>query len=162
MHAINLLVLSMACTPIYLVFGFEPARALAKPLGLYGFAYALLHFINFIGIDYGFNLMLIRADALVKKRFIIAGLVALILLLPLAATSFGKLKEWRSRLSKILPLAGYLAVAFAVIHYLWQSKIDLRLPLIYGFVVCILLTFRIPPLRKLLERRLAGADPTPQ
>src|SRR4030067_3627328 len=58
--AVNLLMLSLACTPINILTGFKPVLALRRPLGIYAFIYVLLHFINFIGIDYGFTLGLIR------------------------------------------------------------------------------------------------------
>ena len=88
--AINLLMLSLACTPINILTGFRPVLSLRRPLGIYAFFYALLHFTNFIGIDYGFNFALIRED-LFEKRYAIVGFTSFILLLPLAITSIKRL-----------------------------------------------------------------------
>jgi methionine sulfoxide reductase heme-binding subunit len=66
--ALVLLVLSLACTPLYTVFGLRPALRLRRPLGLYAFLYAGLHFLVFVGLDYGFDLGLIR-EAIFEKRF---------------------------------------------------------------------------------------------
>ncbi len=150
--AINLLLLSLACTPVYFVSGFKPVLLLRRPLGLYAFMYVSLHFINFIAIDYGFNFTLIREDALLGKRFILAGLAALLLLLPLAITSTS---GWRKRLGenwRRLHWLSYPAGILAVVHYIWQTKVDIRLPLIYGGVLLLLLAFRLPVIRRYLRK----------
>jgi sulfoxide reductase heme-binding subunit YedZ len=152
--AINFLLLSLACTPFYLLTGFRPAMPLRRLLGMYAFAYAGIHFLNFVGVDYGFNLGLIRADALVSKRFIVAGLGALLFLIPLAVTSFGGLRSRVGRASWLLALLTYVAAILAVVHYIWQTKIDFRLPVLYAAILVFLLVFRIPPLRHYLSLRL--------
>ena len=73
--ALWLLVLSLACTPINTVFKFNPILKLRRPLGLYSFMYASIHFAIFIGVDYFFAWHLI-ADALFEKRYAIVGLLA--------------------------------------------------------------------------------------
>lgn len=151
--AISLLLLSLACTPVYLVSGFKPVLLLRRPLGLYAFMYVSLHFINFVAVDYGFNFTLIREDALLGKRFILAGLTAFLLLLPLAVTS---ISSWRKRLGQNwqrLRWLSYPAAILAVVHYIWQTKADIRLPLIYGGVLLVLLAFRLPIIRKYLSNR---------
>ena len=65
--ALILLVAALACTPINTLFGFKPALKLRRPLGLYSFMYASIHFAIFIGVDYGFNFKLIP-DALLEKH----------------------------------------------------------------------------------------------
>ena len=61
--ALILLIASLACTPINIVFGYKPALKLRRPLGLYSFMYASIHFAIFVGVDYGFNFRLLQ-DAL--------------------------------------------------------------------------------------------------
>ena len=141
--AINLLMLSLACTPINILTGFRLVLLLRRPLGIYAFFYALLHFINFIGIDYGFNFALIRED-LLDKRYAIVGFAAFILLLPLAITS---IKRFRQRMGKTwqrLHWLVYPATSLAVVHYIWQAKADIRMPIVYGGVLAILLAVRLP------------------
>ena len=53
-----------------------------RPLGLYAFMYALIHFLIFLGLDYGFDLGLIWADV-AGKRFIFVGAIAFLILLSL-------------------------------------------------------------------------------
>ena len=153
-YALNLLVLTLACTPVYNIFGFEPARKWRRTLGLYAFAYAGLHLLNFIGLDYGFNFGLIK-EGIAAKPFALVGLAAFIILLPLAVTST---KAWVKRLGNNWPRLHrllYVAGILAGLHFIWltKSKADLREPLIYGTVIVLLLILRAPVIRRLISRR---------
>ncbi|MFC2022007.1 sulfite oxidase heme-binding subunit YedZ [Chloroflexota bacterium] len=141
--AINLLMLSLACTPINILTGFRPVLSLRRLLGIYAFFYALLHFINFIGIDYGLNIALIRED-LFEKRYAIVGFASFITLFLLAITSIKRLRQRLGKNWQRLHWLVYLAATLAVVHYIWQTKADTRLPLIYGGVLVILLAIRLP------------------
>jgi len=157
--AINLLMLSLACTPINILTGFRPVLSLRRPLGIYAFFYALLHFINFIGIDYGFNFTLIRED-LFEKRYAIVGFACFILLLPLAITSIKRLRQRLGKNWQRLHWLVYLAATLAVIHYIWQTKADMRLPLIYGGVLVILLAIHLPMVRNFANQHFKWLNRT--
>jgi sulfoxide reductase heme-binding subunit YedZ len=144
--ALVLLVLSLACTPARTLFGFRWAIKLRRPLGLYAFLYAALHGLTFVGLDFGFDLGLILEE-IGQRRFVQAGMVTFLLLLPLAVTStrgwMGRLgKNWR-RLHRLV----YLAAVVAVVHFVWLTKGDIREPLLYGAAVALLLIARIPAVR---------------
>ena len=146
-YALVLLVLSLACTPVNIVFGFTWALLLRRTLGLYAFMYAGMHFLNFVWLDYSFDFSLIWED-IGDKRYMVAGFAAFLGLLPLAVTST---KGWMKRLGKNwvrLHWLIYIAAALAVIHFAWQVKADFRVPLLYGVVVALLLIVRIPAIRK--------------
>lgn len=149
--AIILLMLSLACTPLNIIFGWAKPVTVRKALGLYAFLYASLHFLTFVGLDYGFDLSLIFGDALLEKRYIVAGLAALILLIPLAITST---KGWMRRLGrnwKRLHQLVYVIGILAVAHFLWLVKAArLYEPLIYAVILSILLLVRVPPIRRFL------------
>jgi len=152
--ALVLLMLSLACTPIHIVFGFKPLLRLRRPLGLYAFLYAGLHGLMFVGPDYGFDLGLILEEV-VQKRFLQAGIAAFLLLLPLAITST---KGWMRRLGKNwkrLHRLAYVAALIAVVHFVWLAKGDVRRPLVYGAVVVVLLVVRLPPVRRAIRRSRA-------
>jgi methionine sulfoxide reductase heme-binding subunit len=144
--ALALLVVSLACTPANTLFGFKQALKLRRPLGLYAFMYAGLHFLTFSVLDYGLDWGLIQ-ETIVEKRYVLVGFAALLLLTPLAITST---KGWMRRLGKRWKrLHGlvYLAVPLAVLHFVWLVKADIRVPLQYGAVVVLLLVLRIPRVR---------------
>jgi sulfoxide reductase heme-binding subunit YedZ len=140
--ALTFLILTLAVTPVSTILDWPVIRRLRRPLGLYAFLYALLHFLTFIGLDYGFNWKYIK-DALLDKRYALAGLAAFLILLPLAITST---KGWR-RLHQL----DYLAALLAVLHYVWSVKADIRVPLTYGAVVALLLVLRLPFVRGLID-----------
>jgi sulfoxide reductase heme-binding subunit YedZ len=145
--ALVLLVLTLAVTPLSRVPFLGLVKGWRLPLGLYAFGYAALHFLVTIGLDYGFRWDLIRVD-LLDKRFILAGLAALLLLLPLAVTSGA---GWRRRLGRNwqrLHWLVYPAALLALTHFAWQVKADLRQPLIFIGVVVILLLLRLLPKRR--------------
>lgn len=152
-YTLNLLLLTLACTPVYNVFGLNVARRLRRPLGLYAFSYASLHFLNFIGLDYGFNFGLIWAD-IANKRFIIAGFVTFLILLALAVTSTdGAKRQLGNKKWTHLHQLIYVAALLAILHFLWQTKADFRVPFIYSGLVVLLLILRIPRIRKLAKLR---------
>ena len=157
--AINLLILSLACTPINILTGVRPVLSLRRPLGIYAFFYALLHFINFIAIDYGFNFALIRED-LFEKRYAIVGFASFILLLLLAITSIKRLRRRLGKNWQRLHWLVYLAATLAVVHYIWQTKVDIRLPFIYGGVLLILLATRLPVVRNFANRHFKWLNKT--
>lgn len=153
--AVNLLVLSLACTPLGLVTGWGAIRALRRPLGLYAAAYAVLHFLVYVGWDYQLQFGLIWLE-LRSNRFLQVGLAALVILMALAATSLrptirrmGRAWTWLHRLA-------YVAGLLAALHFYWAAKVDRRVPIVYGAIVALLLMLRLPPvkagIRKLREQ----------
>jgi sulfoxide reductase heme-binding subunit YedZ len=163
--AIILLALSLACTPVNMLFRFSPVIKVRRALGLYAYMYAAIHFLIFAGLDYGFNLELIL-QTIAEKRFIVVGFTALLLLTVLAATSFRwwmvKLgKNWK-RLHRVV----YLVNLLVVLHFAWAVKGDLvqlqgdiLRPLLAGLAVATLLILRLPPVRKRLTGLFRPALP---
>lgn len=163
-YALVLLVLSLACTPLNTLLGFKSVLRVRRALGLYAFMYVSFHFLTFVGLDYVFDLALIR-EAIFEKRYALVGFAAFLILLPLAITST---KGWMRRLGKYwkrLHRWVYLAALLAVVHFTWLVKSDIREPLLYGAVVVILLILRISGVRRVvshwrgwLKRKLLQRD----
>jgi sulfoxide reductase heme-binding subunit YedZ len=150
-YALVLLILSLACTPLNTVFGFRQALKVRRPLGLYAFLYASLHFLIFIGLDYQFDLYLLR-EAIFEKRYALVGFSAGLILLALAITST---RGWMKRLGRTwakLHKLVYLAGILVIVHYVWLVKSDIREPLLFGAIVLMLLFLRIPFVRRAASR----------
>jgi methionine sulfoxide reductase heme-binding subunit len=151
--AVILLMASLACTPLNILFGWRQVLTVRKSLGLWAVAYALLHLLNFLGLDYAFNVEQIFQDAILSKPYILAGLASLLLLLPLAVTST---RGWMRRLGrnwKRLHRLAYAAGVLAVLHFLWQAKAAERWePLLYAIVLGLLLFVRMPSIRQAIVR----------
>ncbi len=153
-YAIWFLVASLACTPLYSLFGMRQALSARRPLGVYAFMFAALHFLTFSGLDYQFNWELLLAD-LFEKRFAWIGLITGTILLVLALTST---KGWQRRLGKNwkrLHRLVYAAGLLAVLHYAWALKGDIfrlqgnvMMPLVAGALVIVLLLVRLPVVRR--------------
>ena len=147
--ALVLLLLSLACTPINMIFGFRRALRVRRALGLYAFMYAGLHFMTFVGLDYAFDFGLL-GPAIFDQRFVLVGFAALLLLLALAITST---RGWQKRLGrkwKRLHMLVYLAGGLMIVHFLWAVK-DGREPLRYGAVLALLLVVRLPWVRRIVS-----------
>jgi sulfoxide reductase heme-binding subunit YedZ len=145
--ALVLLLLSLAVTPVHLLFGYRPILKVRRTLGLYAFLYASIHFLIFIGLDYQLDWNLIR-EAVFEKRYALMGFAAFLTLLPLAITST---KGWQKRIQKNwkrLHRLVYLTGLLAIIHFVWLVKSDIREPLIYGGILLLLFFLRIPFIRR--------------
>lgn len=150
--ALTLLILSLACTPARILTGLGAIQRLRKPLGLYAFLYVCLHLLTYVGLDFGFNFGFLWPE-ITQQPFIQAGLLAFLLLLPLAITST---RWWRKRLGrdwKRLHRLAYLAAILAVLHFYWLVKGDWRRPLAAALVLALLLLARLLPLRKTLTKQ---------
>jgi len=144
--ALVILLLSLAVTPADRLLGWRWLIPLRRPLGLYAFFYATLHFLTFAVVDYGLDWSQIQA-AIVEKRYVLAGFAAFLCLLPLAVTST---KGWMRRLGKrwrSLHRLVYVAAALVILHFVWLVKADRTEPLRYGAVLAALLLLRTPLLR---------------
>ncbi len=146
--AITLLVLTLAVRPFSQWLRLPMLLAQRRTLGLYTFAYALLHASLFIGLDYRFALVFILQE-FAEKPYLWFGVSAFTILLPLAVTSFRYWmrtlgKNWK-RLHRLI----YVAAFLAVLHYGGAVKGDflalrgevLR-PWLYGLAVALLLAWR--------------------
>jgi len=155
-HAITLLMLSLACTPLSNLFGWRELLKRRRTLGLYAFMYATIHVIIFVNLDFGLAWSFI-VQTVLEKPYILFGMTTFLLLLPLAITSFD---IWKVRLGKNwkrLHQLIYFAAPIAVLHFAMSKKGDIFhlqgdivRPLIYGLVLLLLLVMRIPPIRKAL------------
>ena len=149
-YTLILLLLSLACTPLNTLFGLKWVLRLRRSLGLYAFMYASFHFLNFVGVDYRFDFLLLGED-IAEKLYVLAGFAAFISLLLLALTST---QGWKRRLGKSwkhLHWLAYVAIALAVTHFAWQVKADFREPLMYGAIVALLLIVRIPLVKSKID-----------
>jgi methionine sulfoxide reductase heme-binding subunit len=166
--AIRLLLMSLSCTPANTLFGFREAIKLRRPLGVYAFLYAAIHFSIFL-FDYSFNPAYLY-EAIFEKPYALVGFAALLILLPLALTSTKGMQKRLGKLWKRLHRTVYAAGILVVIHYLWVVKADIRWPLIYGAYLLFLFILRLPAVKhwvvsqrqKLTARAKTAAQPESQ
>jgi sulfoxide reductase heme-binding subunit YedZ len=151
--ALRLLLASLALTPLRILFGLSWPLTLRRLLGLLAFFYVCLHFAVWIVLDHFFDWRTM-ADDVVKRPWITVGVTALLLLVPLAATSTtGMIKRlggatWR-RLHRLV----YVAAVLGVLHYIWLAKKVLIQPWVYAALLALLLGIRAADTVRRLARR---------
>jgi sulfoxide reductase heme-binding subunit YedZ len=140
---LRLLIVGLAITPAARLLKMPRLIRFRRTLGLFAFAYVMLHLLNYVGTDQFFDWGAIGKDIL-KRPFITVGMAAFVLLVPLAVTStnwalrkLGPVR-WR-RLHRLI----YLIAPLGVLHYYMLVKADHRSPVIYGVIVGLLLAWRV-------------------
>jgi len=113
-----------------------------RMLGLFVFFYASIHLLSYVGLDYRFNFPPIINDVL-KKKFVFIGFAAWLLLIPLAITSSNKMMRILKHNWKKIHRLIYIIGIFGVLHFVWLSKTIFFKPLIFLFILIILLLFRV-------------------
>ena len=137
------LCLTLAVTPLRKIFGLNSLVKYRRMLGLFAFFYCSLHLLTYIWFDRWFNL-LSTAEDVVQRPFILVGMTAFLLMVPLAITSTNRMvkrlggKSW-ARLHRL----AYVAAIAGVVHFWMLVKSDTRLPLTFGFIVLFLLGYRL-------------------
>lgn len=141
---LRLLCLTLAVTPLRTWFA-QPAWArFRRMLGLFAFFYASLHFLAYSAFDMGFVWPDIATD-IAKRPFILVGFCALVLMLPLAATSFNRAiralgaARWRA-LHRLV----YGVALLGILHFFWMraSKHRFGEVALYAAILAVLLGWR--------------------
>lgn len=157
--ALNLLLITLLVTPVRLLGGWPNLVRLRRMLGLFAFFYALLHFAIYLGLDLEFDFAGLAKD-IAKRPYITIGFAALLLLVPLAATSTNRMMRRLGRRWLVLHRLVYVIAILSVWHYYWQVKRDIREPLIYAAILAVLLGYRVWHRRRLTSK--FGSATTPE
>jgi methionine sulfoxide reductase heme-binding subunit len=152
--AIYWMVATLAVTPLYTLTGLPDLPQRRRAVGLYAFMYTCLHLLVFFGLDYAFNLAQIW-NLVTGKVYLLVGVVAFLLLIPLAVTSFDYFMRKMGKNWKRLHWLVYPAVVASILHYGLAQKGDLFTlrgnilrPFLWLLLTTILLVMRLPPVRR--------------
>jgi len=165
--AIRFLLLCLAVTPANTYLHWRWAIPLRKWLGLWAFAFALIH----LGVYLYAGVLNHRtwADTLrmiTTQSYIVLGLVGLLILLALALTSHRLAmrllkKNWK-RLHRLVYGAGGLIAVHALMATTRSKLVLVRDPdavielWAYAIILALLLVIRLPPVKRLLRDRAMG------
>ena len=141
---LRLLVTSLAITPLRRL---SPRLAwlvrFRRLLGLFAFFYGCLHLLTYLWLYSGFNVSAM-IDDIGKRRYIMAGLSAWVLLVPLAATSTNwSIRKLGGKRWQALHRLAYVSAVCGVIHYWWIVKSGVRTPITITLVLTVLLLSRV-------------------
>ena len=152
--AIYWLVAALAVTPLYTLTGLRDLPGRRRAVGLYAFMYVCLHLLIFFGLDYGFNFNQ-TWSLIIGKVYLWVGVLAVLLLIPLAVTSFDYFIRKMGRNWKRLHWLVYPAVVVSILHYGLSQKGDLFTlrgnilrPALWLLLTIVLLAFRLPMVRR--------------
>ena len=148
---LRFLCLTLAVTPVRTWTGWHALARFRRMLGLYTFFYGVLHLLAYAWFDMGFYLDDIARD-IAKRPFILVGFTALVLMAPLAATSFNRAiralgaARWQ-RLHRLV----YAVAGLGLLHFFWMraGKNDFAEVGVYAAILGVLLGWR-------MMRRLRG------
>lgn len=141
LHALQFLLAALAVSVLLRGAGVNLIRY-RRALGVWAFIYAMLHFLVWLILDIQLRWPEIARD-LTKRPYIIAGMISLLAMLPLALTSFDSAvrrlgaARWRK-----LHLLAYPAALAGGVHFLLSVKSWPPEPLIYGALILGLVVLR--------------------
>lgn len=147
--AFNLLLLSLAITPISKRFKLSLLLKVRRLVGLYSFFYALAHLLNFLVFEVQFDWSLFISE-IIERPYITVGMTGLLILLTLTITSISLIKKRMGKNWQKLHNWVYLAVILVGVHFYWSVKSEIIEPSIYLLITGILLSFRF---KKFVKRK---------
>lgn len=142
---LRFLCLTLAVTPLR-QWAKQPALArFRRMLGLYTFFYAVWHFLAYAWLDMGFDPAAIARD-IPKRPFALVGFAALLLMAPLAATSFNRaIKALGAARWQALHRCVYAIALLGLLHFFWMraAKNNFAEVAVYALVIALLLGWRV-------------------
>jgi methionine sulfoxide reductase heme-binding subunit len=142
---LKLLCATLAITPMRQGLKLPALIRFRRMLGVFTFTYGCLHLLSYSGFDKEWELMEIWAD-IVKRPFILVGSCALLLMTPLALTSFNRaIKALGAARWRWLHKMVYAVVLLGLLHFFWMraGKNNFAEVAVYGAVIGVLLGWRI-------------------
>ena len=140
--ALNILLITLSVSPLRRLTKWNALVIYRRMLGLFSAFYLAMHFTAYAVLDLQLAWSTIFVDV-TQRPYTVVGMIALLLMIPLAVTSTRgfqrRLKRTWTRLRRLVYVAGILAVT----HYLWQTKLDMVEPLIYAAILIVLLGERL-------------------
>ena len=137
--------LTLAITPLREVASLPALLRYRRALGVTTFVYAALHFTAYAWLDKGLILDDIIKD-ITKRNFILVGVVALVLMTPLALTSFNAaIRALGGRKWQALHKLVYAVALLGLLHFYWKKSIknDVSEVMVYAVILAVLLGWRV-------------------
>ena len=146
-----LLLVTLCMTPMQKLTGWAGWIAVRRQLGLWCFAYVVLHLCAYLTFVLGFDWSQLGVE-LRKRPYIIVGSLGFLCLLVLAVTS-NRYSQRRLGLRwKKLHRLVYVVLGLGLLHMLWIVRADLKEWSIYASIGICLLLLRIPAVMRRIPR----------
>lgn len=140
--ALRLLLVTLAISPLRKLLRINAIIHLRRLFGVLSFVYAACHVLVYIIFDIWFDWYLIIED-IIDRPYITVGFAAFVLMIPLVATSTNAMqKRLQAKWVKLHKLI-YVISILVILHFLWLVKADLLEPMVYAFMLAVLLGYRL-------------------
>lgn len=142
---LRMLCVVLAITPLRTVAGLPALARFRRMTGLFVYFYAVLHLLAYSWFDMGFDLADIAKD-IFKRPFILVGFTAIVLLTPLALTSFNRaIRALGGRQWQLLHRLVYAVAVLAIVHFFWMraGKHNFAEVAVYAAILGTLLGWRV-------------------
>jgi sulfoxide reductase heme-binding subunit YedZ len=142
---LRFLCLTLAVTPLRQWTGLQALARFRRMLGLFTYFYVVTHLLCYSWLDMGFALDDIGRD-IAKRPFILVGFTGLLLMTPLAATSFNRaIRTLGAARWQALHRAVYAIALLGLLHFFWMraAKHDFAEWSIYVVILAVLLGWRV-------------------
>ena len=146
-----LLLVTLCMTPMQKLTGWAGWIAVRRQLGLWCFAYVVLHLCAYLTFVLGFDWSQLGVE-LRKRPYIIVGSLGFLCLLVLAVTSNRYSQRRLGVRWKKLHRLVYVVLGLGLLHMLWIVRADLKEWSIYAFIGICLLLLRIPAVMRRIPR----------
>lgn len=152
---LNFLLITLCMTPLAdLSRSVQPLR-LRRMFGLFVLFYAALHLGVYVLLDQDGKLGALWQD-IIKRPYITIGMLAFLMLIPLAATSTRWAQRRMGRHWTSLHRLVYCIAILGIWHYWWGVKKDIREPRQYAIGLALLLGYRLWKHRRSIMRFCAA------
>lgn len=153
LYALQFLIATLCITPLRRFTGIMLIR-FRRALGLLTFLYAALHLTVWVTLDLAFRWGEIWGD-IVKRPYILVGMIALLVMVPLAITSNNtSVRRLGGQVWQRLHKLTYVAAGLGALHFVMLSKVWHPQLVLYTLGIAVLLALRLVLTGK---RRVAAA-----
>ena len=154
---LRFLLITLSVTPLRQLTGWNWLARQRRTLGLFAFGYLMLHWLTYALLDVQLDWGDLKKD-LLKRPYIMIGMAALVMMIPLAVTSTKAMirrmggKRWIQ-----LHWLTYAVPVLGVIHFWMAVKKDVTDPIIFATILASLLGYRVWKWWRRRTPALAGA-----
>lgn len=146
-----MLLLTLSLTPLTKLTRWKGFALIRRQLGLWTLTYAILHMLSYALFILGLNWALLGSE-IVKRPYIIVGMIALIGLAVLGATS----NKWSMRRLgkrwKSLHKFSYAILGLVLLHFFWVVRADMGEWAMYAAIGALVMGTRLPPVSRTLPK----------
>ena len=142
---LRMLCVVLAITPLRNSLALNSLARFRRMAGLFVYFYAVLHLFAYSWFDMGFELLDVAKD-ITKRPFVLVGFSAVVLLTPLALTSFSRaMRILGGRRWQMLHRLVYPVAVLALVHFFWMraGKNNFAEVAVYAIILGGLLGWRL-------------------